>query len=137
MLVTILPSYQSNVSRETFAANWASASDVGFYPYCSLLDKRELITWKATIAVHSHRKAWQRIRKKDGAKRYALKYALKPYQKVVPDYFQDVGRFWGCSYDVIPKPIQANVDTDEEEVRNRISGHRVGEWDILPEFIIL
>lgn len=34
------------------------------------------------------------IRRQDGAERYACKYACKNYQKVVPDGFIDVGRFW-------------------------------------------
>lgn len=137
ILVTYkIPENQSNVSRETFAAIWAEASEVGYFPYCSLLDKRELITWKAVMAVHSHAKAWQNLRTKDGGKRYALKYALKPYQKRVPEYFQDVGRFWGCSYDVIPRPLVTNVDTDENEVRERLKDHRCADWPILPRQII-
>lgn len=48
----------------------------------------------------------QRIRKSDGAARYTAKYASKQYQKVVPDDYRDVGRFWGCSSGVPPKPEQ-------------------------------
>jgi len=40
--------------------------------------------------------AWERLRTADGAKRYALKYALKTYQKDVPVGFR-VGRFYGYS----------------------------------------
>lgn len=47
----------------------------------------------------------ERIRKPDGAARYAVKYALKMYQKQVPDEYQDVGRFWGNSRDVTPFPV--------------------------------
>lgn len=39
------------------------------------------------------------IRSKDGAKKYVLKYALKTRQKVVPEMYSTVGRFWGNSRD--------------------------------------
>lgn len=45
----------------------------------------------------------ERIRKQDGACRYALKYAYKCEQKTVPEPYQNVGRFWGCSRDVPPE----------------------------------
>lgn len=41
--------------------------------------------------------SWERIRDKNGARHYAVKYAMKLKQKVVPPDFSDVGRFWGCS----------------------------------------
>jgi len=46
----------------------------------------------------------ERIRKQDGARRYAVKYASKMRQKAVPEGFRDVGRFWGHSRDVKPTP---------------------------------
>lgn len=45
------------------------------------------------------------IRCRDGARRYAVKYAAKMRQKIVPDGFRSVGSFWACSRDVRPKPI--------------------------------
>lgn len=47
----------------------------------------------------------ERITKPDGARRYAVKYAFKMRQKHVPKAYQDVGRFWGHSLNVKPKPI--------------------------------
>jgi len=46
-----------------------------------------------------HRRAanWQPIRSKDGAARYALKYAYKLRQKDVPEGFTHPGRFWSTS----------------------------------------
>ena len=44
------------------------------------------------------------LRKKNGAVRYALKYASKMRQKRVPDDFINVGRMWAHSRDVAPKP---------------------------------
>jgi len=55
----------------------------------------------------------ERVRKPDGAKHYAVKYALKMYQKQVPAEYQSVGRFWGCSKDVAPVPtmtVQCTAD---------------------------
>lgn len=74
--------------------------------------KREVsIRWYETVQSGDikHLKAGtntQRIRLVDGAARYAAKYASKQYQKVVPNEYKDVGRFWGCSTGVPPKPVQ-------------------------------
>lgn len=48
----------------------------------------------------------EKIRKVDGAARYAAKYAAKREQKSVPGDFADVGRFWGASRKVKPKAIK-------------------------------
>jgi hypothetical protein len=53
-----------------------------------------------------HLQAGTRIeagRSKDGLHRYAVKYAQKLYQKHVPEGFENVGRFWGCSRNVQPE----------------------------------
>jgi hypothetical protein len=52
------------------------------------------------LKVTRHPKSWETIHEPDGARRYMLKYALKPHQKIVPDQYQNVGRFWGCSASV-------------------------------------
>lgn len=44
----------------------------------------------------------ERIRKPNGARNYAVKYAHKMKQKVVPPGYRNVGRFWGHSRDVRP-----------------------------------
>jgi len=46
----------------------------------------------------------ERIRKPDGAIRYAAKYCSKKSQKVVPPGYKNVGRFWGCSRGIKPLP---------------------------------
>ncbi len=48
---------------------------------------------------------WALIRKQDGAKRYAIKYAMKMSQKLVPELYRNVGRFWGHSKNVKPEPM--------------------------------
>ena len=68
----------------------------------------------------------ERIRKKDGAARYALKYCYKMEQKCVPAEYRNIGRFWGASRDV--KPRQARViPMDEASVRGVLS-----DWDYAP-----
>lgn len=45
----------------------------------------------------------ERIRKPNGARNYAVKYAHKMKQKAVPPDYRNVGRFWGCTRGVKPK----------------------------------
>lgn len=47
------------------------------------------------------------IRKPDGARHYAVKYAHKTYQKKVPKRYRNVGRFWGHSKAV--KPVVQSI----------------------------
>ena len=57
--------------------------------------------------------AWEVIDKPDGAARYVAKESYKTFQKVVPDDFQNVGRFWGTSRGVKTdegKMVHATVD---------------------------
>ena len=67
------------------------------------------------------------IRKRDGASRYALKYAYKCRQKSVPLAYQNVGRFWGCSRDVPPETPRV-IPMDEGVVRAIIE-----DWDYCPD----
>jgi hypothetical protein len=88
--------------------------------------------------VHNSAEAWGKIRSKDGAKKYVMKYATKPEQKEVPPTFWNIGRFWGCSSKVmssIPKPI--TVDITEEEVRELLAqkGNPVSNFEFLPSYV--
>jgi hypothetical protein len=47
----------------------------------------------------------ERLRTPEGGRHYAVKYAIKMRQKLVPAAFENVGRFYGYSRDVTPKPI--------------------------------
>jgi hypothetical protein len=67
----------------------------------------------------------ERIRKVDGAARYAVKYALKMRQKRVPKEYQNVGRFWGCTRDVPPKEPET-IRATEDDVRGVLDGWRYG-----------
>lgn len=73
---------------------------------------------KKVYRVHMHNDSWEEVRSKDGAAKYALKYATKPQQKEVPPRFRNVGRFWGASRDIrenLPNPVE--VDITELEAR--------------------
>jgi hypothetical protein len=57
------------------------------------------------------------IRKPGGGARYAVKYALKMYQKVVPVGYRDVGRFWGHSRGVRPSVRAIYRVRNDEQLR--------------------
>lgn len=87
--------------------------------------------------VHRHPKSWEPVREEGGARRYALKYALKTKQKSVPSEFQDVGRFWGCSRDVgrSAKEIEWECDASEYEVAEacrKYGREDVTSWEFFP-----
>lgn len=67
-------------------------------------------------------------RKKGGLHRYAVKYASKLHQKNVPESFSNVGRLWGCSYNVTPKP-KAVIPVDCEETLSML----LGDWEYIGE----
>ena len=75
------------VPKEDLSVRWYSIVDSG--------DDRHL---KAGTRV-------EKIRSKDGARRYAVKYAQKMEQKAVPKGFRSVGAFWNCSRDVRPRTL--------------------------------
>jgi hypothetical protein len=64
---------------------------------------------------------WETLREADGGKRYALVYSKKPTQKRVPVAYRNVGRFWGHSTGVKPRP-KAFIITDEGRLRDALTG---------------
>lgn len=123
VLLSVVPTF---TDRRRIAHKWAEITTK---------DNQEV--YLGVYNVHKHAKAWEPIKKTDGAKRYILKYALKTYQKTVPAQFQDVGRFWGTSYDVrrnIPDPTIA-IEADEKMVRTLLKGHSVESWENLPTIL--
>lgn len=89
-------------------------------------------------AFNGHLKVWEKFRKRDGAFHYVLKYATKSVQKLVPVNYSNVGRFWGCSENVLPYPIGAIVlgqEMSEAEVREMISATRAGQLPLIPRYI--
>jgi hypothetical protein len=65
----------------------------------------------------------ERVRKRDGGIRYALKYAFKMRQKKPPPEMLKVGRFWGCSRDVMPEQPPL-VQCTEDDIRGTLQGWR-------------
>lgn len=61
------------------------------------------------------------LRKADGAARYAVKYACKMRQKLVPVVYRNVGRFWGHSKDVAPVPT-AEVQVTADDILAILGG---------------
>ena len=72
----------------------------------------------------------QKVRKYRGGNRYAVKYSSKTYQKDVPEDYQNVGRFWGCSKGVNPK-VMARATLREDDLLRALEGwsqfERLGE----------
>ena len=78
----------------------------------------------------------EKIRKPDGAARYTVKYAMKMRQKTVPELYQNVGRFWSCSRDVIPQPVQEHRVT-EDDVRGALEGWPYAPAEHRPVYKVL
>lgn len=74
----------------------------------------------------------ERVRTHEGARRYAVKYAMKMKQKLVPPAYRNVGRFWGASRDVKPLP-EGFVRCTEDDIRGAIEDweHKPGNDRIL------
>lgn len=69
----------------------------------------------------------EKLRSPEGGARYAVKYACKMRQKVVPKAYQNVGRFWGCSKAVIPRP-EAILNCTEDDIRATLD-----DWQYAPK----
>lgn len=93
---------------------------------------------KKVFNVHSHKRCWEVVRKKDGAMRYCLKYALKEEQKLVPPSFQNVGRFWGTSRQIVAKPLGellVGETMSEEQVKAVFEDTRIGNYPLIPKYV--
>jgi len=76
--------------------------------------------WYTIVGSNDTKHLWagtrlERLRSKDGAAHYAVKYAYKMKQKIVPRDYRNIGRFWGHSKDVKPEPI-ARADCTADDV---------------------
>lgn len=85
-----------------------------------------------------HRKSWQLEKIPGGMRRYATKYAAKPYQKQVPIWYQDMGRFWGHSSDVSPNAGDI-LPATEEDVRKWMAECKPEEFvsrcEVVPKYL--
>lgn len=87
-----------------------------------------------SVAIHWD--TWQLLKSEDGAKRYVSKYATKTYQKQIPERYQGVGRFWGCSKDV--SDIEGvDVELTLPELMQFLDDHNhpAAEYDYLPKYL--
>lgn len=88
------------------------------------------------IAVNAHYKTWELIKEPAGAARYVAKYAAKAKQKEVPEDYQDVGRFWGCSQAVKDiEGVSVDITLDELIKVLKDNGHKAASWDYMPKHI--
>lgn len=84
-----------------------------WYRICDTGDKKHLVAGTRV----------EQLREVDAAARYAEKYAIKPEQKVVPEQFRDVGRFWGRfgGYRLhVLEQITAGIDSSAEAVNRTV-----------------
>lgn len=107
------------VSRETILRKWVDITGGS----------------SKALRVTLHKRSWENIRLEDGAKRYAIKYALKPEQKIVPIEYSDVGRFWGTSRGVKSQPIVEEFPVNEVDVRRMISEVRPNDCHVFSKFV--
>lgn len=70
------------------------------------------------------------LRNPEGGKRYAVKYAVKMRQKAVPKEFRNVGRFWGNSKGVKPRPVMDYTFISGKKLLELLKS--VG-WEYAPE----
>lgn len=93
-------------------------------------------TRDAVITQHLREGVWEDVKNQDGAIRYVTCYALKPHQKLVPEQFSNVGRFWGLSRGLGDGDFVDFLAT-ESQVREMCSalGRNMDKFDVLPKFI--
>lgn len=86
-----------------------------------------------------HEKTWEAIHTDDGARRYAMKHALKPWQKTVPAEYSNVGRWWGCTKSVRDKikPV-ADWELNDETLRQIATDCNswVADKPVIPKYIL-
>lgn len=124
--------------RRDLAYYWLKKTTQGYGEYCRIKDRRKLRVGAAIFSSMSHPKVWEDLRKQDGGKRYVAKYAGKTYQKQIPWYFQDMGRFWGASRAVWDNRLEHKaIALTEDELREvlREQGHPAANWDVLPRYL--
>jgi hypothetical protein len=109
-----------HILLESLLRDFVLAKDVSaaWYRICDSGDEKHLLAGTRC----------EMLRKKNGAVRYALKYASKMRQKRVPDDFINVGRMWGHSRPVAPKPKRQASFANLDELKAALD-----TWPGLPE----
>lgn len=143
MVMTLPP--PDECKRELMATIWADITEDGNWYYTEVrppYKRREagfgMSTKDSVFRQHRRKETWSGLKKQDGAIRYALKYAAKQGQKLVPKSYRDVGRFWATSRDVRP-PRGIEVPLNEDEVRRLLHaiGRNFDNFAVLPKLIFL
>jgi len=101
--------------------------------------RKSLFTREAVYSVNSHPSQWEILRSTDGGARYALKYAMKKEQKMVPSEFSDIGRFWATPQHLSLKNlVKTWTYTDDDGVIAMCEkmGRNFSNWDYLPKMIL-
>lgn len=125
--------------RKEFAEAWVRAVKAPEVSYSSLRSRSSTTHRKAMVAVHTHPKAWEAIAHKNGAAKYMVKYCLKCRQKDVPANYQDVGRFYGWSRDVvenIPVPYDCKLDDAGLQSLLELLEHVTATWKHGPRILL-
>ena len=129
--------HPGKVAHWKFAAAWCKAQKLNsnYLGHDPKTDKLYNV-WDRCLRFHKRPKQWEDIRKEDGARRYALMYALKPLQKRVPLRYQNVGRFWACSKGVSASAqALAEIPLDEDGLRAWLeyTDHSARKMPFLPK----
>lgn len=147
VITTVAP---SSFDREWLGIRWAKITTRDYYKridsgkyedieiYDGISDFTMADEYQKVYRVHKHKKCWESIYKENGATRYCLKYAAKWEQKLVPVGFQNVGRFWGTSQNVAPRPIARLLIGEtmtEESVRKIMAETFVGQFPLIPRYV--
>jgi len=122
----LLDVYPGILERHQAAMNWS-------FRIARVQDDLEPIYY-----VHSRDDAFSKIRKPDGAIRYALKYSLKVDCKIVPERFHGIGRFWGFNKkvkDYIPKPDFVAINESDLRAVLKSQENPVANFDNIPSVI--
>lgn len=123
--------------RKDAASRWASITAPANWA-TSTTEELDTAYRKKSYNVHKHKDQWQDLDTVDGAIRYMTKYCLKTEQKLVPEEFQNVGRFFGMSRDVVKnvrKPVTMLVDTEGLQLILEVEKHPTSEWGVAPKYL--
>lgn len=123
--------------RKDLANKWARISAPSTWA-SNVSDELDTSYRKKVYNVHKHRESWSAIREVDGATKYMSKYCLKTDQKEVPEEFDNVGRFFGMSRDVVTsarQPVTMVLDTDGLQLLLEVEGHKTSKWGVAPRYL--
>lgn len=136
-IICDLPPLSLTSDRGFFSSLWVDeVLDRRDIEYSTLKDRKTKRERETMYQFHKRPEQWEAIRERDGAKRYALKYATKIHQKTVPSEYQNVGRFWGHSKRV-GRLEYRRVPMTAGDIRRIVSRARpdIENYEIIPRVI--